>query len=78
MSEAIKFIHASDLHLDQSIRGLSELPKHLVEVLANAPYTAATRIFDLAISERVDFVLLAGDLFDLNAKLSTEKPVRLK
>ena len=64
MSETIKFVHASDLHLDQSMKGLAELPKHLIEVLANAPYTAAEKIFDVAVGERVDFVLLSGDLFD--------------
>ena len=64
MADTIKFIHSSDFHLDQSIRGLTEIPPHLVEVLANAPYTAAQAVFDTAISERVDFVLLAGDLFD--------------
>ena len=67
MSEAIKFIHASDFHLDTAISGLAELPKHLIEVLANAPYDAAQKVFDTAIAERVDFVLLAGDLFDLDA-----------
>ena len=64
MAESLKFIHASDFHLDQSISGLIELPNHLIEVLANAPYQAALRVFDLAIAERVDFVLLSGDLFD--------------
>jgi exonuclease SbcD len=64
MAEPFKFIHASDFHLDRSIRGISELPNHLVEVLANAPYIAAQKVFDLAIAERVDFVLLSGDLYD--------------
>jgi exonuclease SbcD len=64
MAEPIKFIHASDFHLDQSMTGLAELPKHLIQTLANAPYLAAEKIFDLAIGERVDFVLLSGDLFD--------------
>lgn len=64
MAEPFKFIHASDFHLDRSISGLSELPRHLIETLANASYTAAEKIFDMAIGERVDFVLLAGDLFD--------------
>ena len=67
MADSIKFIHASDFHLDQPITGLSELPKHLVPALANAPYEAATKVFDMAINERVDFVLLAGDLFDLES-----------
>lgn len=67
MADTVKFIHASDLHLDVSISGLVELPSHLVQTLANAPYEAAQRIFDLAVAERVDFVLLAGDLFDFES-----------
>lgn len=66
MAEAFKFVHASDFHLDQAIRGISELPKHLKSVLASAPYEAARKVFDLALAERVDFVLLTGDLFDLS------------
>lgn len=66
MAATLKFIHASDFHLDEPIHGLTELPSHLKSALANAPYDSATRVFDLAISERVDFVLLAGDLFNID------------
>lgn len=65
MADTVKFIHASDFHLDEPMRGLPHLPPHLKSTIANAPYVAATRVFDLAISENVDFVLFAGDLFDL-------------
>ena len=65
MPEPFKFIHAADFHLDRPLRGLAELPGHLKSTLVEAPYAAATRVFDLAIAERVDFVLLAGDLVDL-------------
>ena len=65
MAESFKFIHASDFHLDESIHGLAEIPPHIKQILANAPYDAATRIFDLAIAERVDFILLAGDLYNM-------------
>ena len=67
MAATLKFIHASDLHLDRPMSGLTEIPTHLYEVLANAPYEAAKKVFDLAVSERVDFVLLAGDLYDSDA-----------
>ncbi len=66
MADSFKFIHASDFHLDQPMYGLPELPAQYKSTLANAPYTAAEKVFDLAISERVDFLLLAGDLFDLD------------
>jgi DNA repair protein SbcD/Mre11 len=67
MSDALKFIHASDLHLDRPLDGLAELPSHLKSTLADAPFAAATRIFDAAITEKVDFVLLAGDVLDLES-----------
>ncbi len=67
MASAIKFIHASDFHLDRPISGLAEIPSHLKSHLANAPYAAAERVFELAISERVDFILLSGDIVDLDA-----------
>ncbi len=66
MATELKFLHTSDLHLDQPITGLAEIPAHLKSVLANAPYRAAESLFDLAISEKVDFVLLAGDIVDLD------------
>ncbi|HMP79524.1 MAG TPA: metallophosphoesterase, partial [Pirellulaceae bacterium] len=65
MAEAFKFIHASDLHLDRPMQGLPEVPASIKKTIANAPYVAAERIFDLAVAERVDFVLLAGDILDI-------------
>ena len=64
---AIKFLHASDLHLDRAMSGLAEVPPHLKSTMVNAPYLAAENIFQLAVSEKVDFVLLAGDVVDLDA-----------
>lgn len=66
MSRAFKFLHASDLHLDRPMQGIAEIPAHLKQPLANAPYAAAERLFDLAINERVDFVLLSGNIVDLD------------
>lgn len=65
MRENIKFIHSSDFHLDDPIRGLQQLPRQLLEALAEAPYRAAEKVFDAAITEKVDFVLLAGGLCNL-------------
>ncbi|HMO12670.1 MAG TPA: DNA repair exonuclease [Pirellulaceae bacterium] len=65
MADQLKFIHSSDFHLDRPIEGLLEIPAHLKQKLANAPYQAAERVFDLAVNEKVNFVLLAGDICDL-------------
>jgi DNA repair protein SbcD/Mre11 len=64
MHQPFRFLHASDLHLDQPPRGLTEVPDHLRAALVDAPYRAAERIFDAAIREHVDFLVLAGDVTD--------------
>ena len=57
-----RFLHTSDFRLDAVPRGLAEVPDHLRDCLLNAPFTAARRTFDAAISERVAFVLLCGNI----------------
>lgn len=57
-----RFIHASDLHLEAPVGGLGEVPPHLQDALLDAPFHAAERLFETALSERVDFLLLAGDV----------------
>jgi len=64
MSESFRFLHGSDFRLDQPMCNLPSVPPHLIKLIADAPYTAANRFFDLAITESVDFVLLAGNLLD--------------
>lgn len=60
----VKFIHAADLHLDSPFLGLTTLPSALLATVRQSTFSAATRIFDRALAEHVDFVVLAGDLFD--------------
>lgn len=60
----MKFIHAADLHLDSPFLGLTTLPTQLGQQVRHSTFEATTKIFDRALSEHVDFVLLAGDLFD--------------
>lgn len=60
----MKFIHAADLHLDSPFLGLTNLPNAVLTTVRQATFAAATKVFDRAIAEHVDFVLLAGDLFD--------------
>lgn len=66
MNDSLKFIHASDLHLDQPFAGVAETPNHIRAALIDAAYQAAEKIFDRAVNERVDFVLLAGDVADID------------
>lgn len=60
----IKFIHAADIHLDSPLHGLSQYEGAPVEQVRAATRQAFTKMIDLAIDEDVNFVLIAGDLFD--------------
>lgn len=60
----VQFIHAADLHLDSPFLGLTTLPNALLTRIRQSTFAAATKIFDRALAEHVDFVVLAGDLFD--------------
>jgi exonuclease SbcD len=60
----MRFIHASDLHIDSPLRGLDRYEGAPVERLRTATRRALERLVDKAISERVDFVLFAGDIYD--------------
>jgi hypothetical protein len=62
--EYCRFLHASDLHLEQPLYGLTEVPDQLRDQLIEAPLQAASRLFETAILEDVDFVILAGDVID--------------
>lgn len=64
MSEMIKFLHCADLHLDSPFKGLSSLPEGLFQRLSESTFLSFKRLIDLAISEKVDFVVIAGDLYD--------------
>lgn len=60
----IKFIHAADLHLDSSFKGLRKLPEKLLHHIKESTFAALQTIIDEAISREVDFVLFSGDLYD--------------
>jgi hypothetical protein len=66
VNRPFRFVQASDFHLEQPPYGLTEVPDHLAEQLVEAPYRAAARVFDVALAEEVDFVLLAGNLVHPN------------
>lgn len=64
----MKFLHAADLHLDSPLRGLERYEGAPVERMRGATRRAFENLVDLCLEERVDLVLLAGDLYDGNWK----------
>ena len=60
----MRFLHASDLHIDSPLRGLDRYEGAPVARLRTATRAALERLVDMAITEHVDFVLFAGDIYD--------------
>ncbi len=63
-SSSITFVHAADLHLDTPFKGLYALDRELAEQLKQATFQAFHNIVDCCLREAVDFLLIAGDIFD--------------
>jgi len=59
-----KYIHAADIHLDSPLHGLERYEGAPVDEIRSATRRAFDNLIELAIDEDVDFVLLAGDLYD--------------
>ncbi len=60
----MKFIHAADIHLDSPLVGLAAYPDAPAEMLRTATRDAFVNLIDEAIAEAVDFMVIAGDLYD--------------
>ncbi|WP_180954568.1 DNA repair exonuclease [Bacillus sp. V5-8f] len=69
----IVFIHAADLHLDSPIAGLKNIPAFITDRLRESSFHALRKLVDMAIMRQVDFLLLAGDIYDSeNRSLRTQ------
>jgi exonuclease SbcD len=61
---SFRFLHAADIHLDSPLHGLSRYEGLPVEDIRSATRAAFDNLIQYAIDEAVDFVVIAGDLFD--------------
>jgi DNA repair exonuclease SbcCD nuclease subunit len=59
-----RFVHTADIHLDSPLRSLALKDPALAELIGNATREAFTRTIDLCLAEKVDALLIAGDLYD--------------
>lgn len=60
----ITFIHTADIHLDSPLKRLETYEGAPVDEIRHATRRAFENLVDLAVAESVNFVLIAGDLFD--------------
>lgn len=66
-----KFLHAADLHLDSPLIGLDQYEGAPVDKIRSATRRALENMVNLAITQQVNFVLLAGDNYDGDWKHSS-------
>ncbi len=59
-----RFLHAADIHLDSPLRGLSRYDGLPEDDIRSATRAAFDNLVQRAIAEAVNFVVIAGDLFD--------------
>lgn len=60
----MRFLHCADIHLDSPLRGLERYEGAPVDEVRGATRRAFENLVELAVRERVDFVVIAGDLYD--------------
>jgi len=61
---SFRFLHAADIHLDSPLRGLAGQESSAGERIRGATREAFEQLVTLAVSERVAFLIIAGDLYD--------------
>ena len=57
-----RFVHAADFHLEMPPFGVTEVPEHLRDLFLESAYLAAERVFETAVGEEADFLVLSGDI----------------
>jgi DNA repair exonuclease SbcCD nuclease subunit len=71
------FVHAADLHLDSPFATRNVDNPDLARILRSATYQAFERVVQLCLEKQVDFLLVAGDVYD-GADRSLRAQVRFR
>ena len=64
MASNVTFLHTADFHIGAPMRGFSDVTDGWSRRLQRAIPEAFDRVIETALSNRVDFVIIAGDAFD--------------
>jgi DNA repair exonuclease SbcCD nuclease subunit len=77
----VRFVHASDLHLDATFGGVDAADGKVAGALEHSTLEAFDRVIQLSIDRGVDFLVIAGDLYNsadhsLRAELAFQRGMR--
>jgi DNA repair protein SbcD/Mre11 len=64
MSKPFSFVHTADLHLDSPFVGISEINDSISSKLTESTFKSFNKIINICIEKQVDFLLVAGDIFN--------------
>jgi DNA repair protein SbcD/Mre11 len=82
MSKNIRFIHCGDLHLEAPFKGVQVENEEIWKAVEGSTFKSFEKVVQTAISQKVDFVLIAGDIYNaanksIRAQLFFLKQMRL-
>jgi len=66
LQQPLRFIHASDFHLERTIEGVAECPTHWEQRMLDISKRAAERLFQECLDQEVDFLILSGNVLNAN------------
>ena len=61
---SFRFLHAADIHLDSPLIGLSNIEGQVADRIRAAPRAAFESLVERVIESEIDFLVIAGDLYD--------------
>jgi DNA repair exonuclease SbcCD nuclease subunit len=64
VNHTFRFVHSADLHLDSPLLGLEAFDDAPIVTIREATREALKRLVDLCIDQDVQFLLIAGDIYD--------------
>jgi len=64
VSRPVRFVHASDLHLDATLKGVDATDERVISALVRATFDALDRVIEVCLDRKVDFLIIAGDLYN--------------
>jgi len=68
VTDIVRFVHAADLHLDAPFKGVDATDPRVRDALVTSTYEALDAVVSLCVEERVDFLVLAGDVYNSASK----------
>jgi DNA repair exonuclease SbcCD nuclease subunit len=78
VAQPVRFVHASDLHLDATLSGVDATDDRVIGALVRATFDALDRVVEICVEREADFLVIAGDLYNsadrsLGAELAFQK-----